>query len=194
MSVGNSSGSESTRPPFWLAILALFAFAALIAVIAYLGGRLETIEDRLRFRADGSSALDNGEVIDPTQDAATGGLVYVPVYSHIYGKGGKPFLLETTLSVRNTDTEGSLVLTRVEFYGSDGKLLGSRLEAPRSLPPLATRNFLVKQRETEGGSGANFLVEWTADRIISEPVVEAVMISVDHGVSFMSPGRPVPDR
>jgi hypothetical protein len=42
-----------------------------------------------------------------------------------------------------------------------------------------------------GGVGANFIVEWIAEKEVSEPVVEAVMISAasNQGISFVSPGR-----
>jgi hypothetical protein len=48
-----------------------------------------------------------------------------------------------------------------------------------------------KGLEDQGGSGANFIVEWTAATTVSEPVVEAVMISAQagQGISFLSPGR-----
>ncbi len=44
--------------------------------------------------------------------------------------------------------------------------------------------------------GANFLVEWTADGLVSPPVIETVMLGTGgaQGVSFITEGRPVERR
>ncbi len=103
-------------------------------------------------------------------------MIYVPVYSHIYAKGGKPFLLEATLSIRNSDPKEDIAIASVRYYDTNGKLIRDYLEKPMLLKPLATTEFLVAQKETEGGSGANFIVEWVSDTKVNEPIIEAVMI------------------
>lgn len=129
-----------------------------------------------------------------TAHATVRGVVYVPVYSHIYDGDGKRFLeLATTLSVRNTDPERTLTLTAVQYFNTAGRLVRVYQARPRQLAPLATAEYFVAARDTAGGSGANFLVEWTAQRSITEPVVEAIMISGTGtlGLSFVSVGRPL---
>jgi hypothetical protein len=37
----------------------------------------------------------------------------------------------------------------------------------------------VEKRDTAGGSGANFIVEWSVEDAVNVPIVETVMISVD---------------
>jgi len=51
---------------------------------------------------------------------------------------------------------------------------------------MATAEFFVKEQDTSGGSGANFIVKWTAQQGVTKPVVEAVMISTafHQGISF----------
>ncbi len=118
--------------------------------------------------------------------------VYVPVYSHIYYDGGRPYLLEATLSVRNTDLKLPLYLSTVHYYDTSGKLSKKYVDELIRLGPLQTIEFLVKRHDISGGSGANFIVEWHAgDTSIEAPFVEAIMVgrSGTNAISFVSPGR-----
>ncbi len=130
------------------------------------------------------------------EDAAAGQIVYVPVYSHIFHHGGRPYLLEATLSVRNTDRDRGVTINAVDYYDSDGRRVRRLLEAPLALGPLATAEFLIESQDTEGGSGANFLVEWVADRPISIPMIECLMVgrSGTHGLSFARSGRAIAEK
>lgn len=123
--------------------------------------------------------------------------VYVPDYSHIYhGSGRDRFPLTTTLSVRNTDPERTIALLSVRYYDTSGELTRRFLEAPRRLGPLGTADFVVAEHDVSGGTGANFIVEWTASRPVSRPLIESVMIGTrgNQGVSFTSRGRPIERR
>lgn len=123
---------------------------------------------------------------------AVGQALYVPAYSHVYtGDRMQPVDLTATLSIRNTDARTAISLTRVRYAGTDGSILRSELDAPRTLGPLASVEFTVDESDREGGSGASFLVEWTAEAPVSAPVVEAVMISTagQQGISFVTEGR-----
>ena len=46
----------------------------------------------------------------------------------------------------------------------------------------------MESRDTSGGSGANFIVEWSAETASEAPIIEAVMVGMDgvHGLSFAS--------
>jgi len=125
-----------------------------------------------------------------TETVAPSQTIYVPVYSHIYAQGGKPYLLETTLSIRNTDTTHAITLNALNYFNTAGKLVKNYLNKPVSLAPLATTEILVEQQKTEGGSGANFLVEWSSIVEINPPLIEAVMIGIDGqtSISFVSIG------
>jgi hypothetical protein len=61
---------------------------------------------------------------------------------------------------------------------------------------MASTDFVVNKSDSSGGAGANFIVEWAADKEVSEPVIEAVMIGTQstQGISFISPGRVVKNR
>ena len=130
----------------------------------------------------------------PRGEAVTGASVYVPVYSHIFFQDeGREIDLAATVSIRNTDPEHPLTLTRVRYYDSDGRLVRQYGEGPVTLAPLASRAYVVEERDRTGGVGANFLVEWEAAAAVSAPVAEAVMISTasTQGISFVSRGVPV---
>ena len=121
-------------------------------------------------------------------------VIYVPLYSHIYAEErfkGKPFQLTATLFIRNTDPKAAFVLDRVDYYDSHGKELRSYIDKPVLVDPLASLRFIVPESDKEGGSGAKFLVHWRAEKPISEPIVESVMIGtqMQQGISFISQGR-----
>ncbi len=117
--------------------------------------------------------------------------IYVPLYSHIYQENANVFApLTGTLSIRNTDTENSLVLKSVAYYSTQGKLLQELCNEPLLLAPMATGEIVVPRTNSQGGSGASFTVEWMAGKPVSEPIVESVMISNGSAkdVSFVSRG------
>ena len=121
-----------------------------------------------------------------------GQTIYVPIYSHIYYENQKEVLyLSATLSIRNTDLSNPIIITSVRYYNTEGKLIKQYLERSVELGSLASTDFVVERTDTSGGLGANFIVEWVAEKEVSEPVVEAVMISAvsNQGISFVSTGR-----
>jgi hypothetical protein len=131
------------------------------------------------------------------EEVAAGQTVYVPVYSNIYSRDERrTFELTVTLSVRNTDLQNPIILTSVRYYDTHGALIREYLETPLRLAALASTDFVVGEKDTVGGSGANFIVDWIAGSTVSEPVIEAVMIGAmsQQGISFRSPGRVISQR
>lgn len=122
-----------------------------------------------------------------------GQTLYVPIYSHIYhfNSQDRVMNLSATLSIRNTDLTNSIIITSVRYYNTEGKLVRQDLTSPVELKPLASTDFFVAANDDSGGAGANFIVEWVAEKTVYEPVVEAVMInsSSAQGISFISPAR-----
>lgn len=126
-----------------------------------------------------------------TLKTVRGQSIYVPAYSHIYASNGERSFLAITLSIRNTSITDSIAITSVRYYNSNGKLVKEYTKKKLLLSPLATAEFFIQENDSSGGSGANFIVEWTSDKNVTEPVVEAVMIAtrLQQGISFTSPGR-----
>ncbi|MBI5667136.1 MAG: DUF3124 domain-containing protein [Chloroflexi bacterium] len=126
----------------------------------------------------------------------TGQLVFVPAYSEIVSDSSPNLRLSTTLAVHNTDTDDTIIIRSVRYYDTDGDLVREFIDTPIQLQPLATAGFFVPTDDTTGGWGANFLVEWVAEKPVYEPVIEAVMVSSrgTEGVSFISPGRVISEQ
>ena len=130
--------------------------------------------------------------VDENFPIAMGQSIYVPIYSYIYYESKDDvFNLAATLSIRNTDINHSIIIKTVNYYDSTGKLVKDYLANPIRLNPLASTEFVIRRTDTSGGAGANFIVEWIADQTVSEPIVEAVMISAisTQGISFTSQGK-----
>ncbi|MGH9841495.1 MAG: DUF3124 domain-containing protein [Blastocatellia bacterium] len=126
-----------------------------------------------------------------------GQTIYVPIYSHIYIRDKSRVInLAATLSIRNTDAQNPIRITSARYYGTDGAQVREYVNEPLRLAPMASTDFVVAEDDTSGGSGANFIVEWSAGAVVTEPVVEAVMISTASqlGISFVSAGRVIQSR
>ena len=137
--------------------------------------------------------LVSPESLNPSQ-IVRGQTVYVPFYSQIYEPQGfgQKLDLRGTLSISNTSETDEIRITRVQYFNSSGKLVKKCLEGKHSvLSPLATTEFGIARQDESGGSGANFIVEWVSETPVSDPVVEAIMITFSgtHSYNFTSYGR-----
>lgn len=123
----------------------------------------------------------------------TGQTIYVPVYSYIYHYNSQNHVvnLSATLSIRNTDLTNTLILKAVRYYDTRGQLVREYISKPAALKPLAATDFFIETDDISGGLGASFIVEWVAEKAVSEPAIEAVMISTAsaQGISFVSSGK-----
>jgi len=188
---------DYTRNRLSVPTLGALGFLAMLGLLSYLGYKIgdieEHIENRLEYQPPAPAASEDSQPVFTTRHAHT---IYVPVYSHIYAMGGKPVLLETTLSVRNTDPEKAIVINSIEYFDTRGNKIQKYLDGDLVLDPLASTEVLVKKRDIRGGSGASFIVKWNADKPVHLPVVEAVMIGSDGDlkVSYRSNGRPLTSR
>lgn len=165
----------------WWAIAAIVLTACSTQTVS--SGQSSSSEHRTRLRA---------VTLDPTK-VVMGQTLYVPIYSHIHHYNNQEHIinLSATLSIRNTDLTNSIILTSVQYYNTDGQLIREDVDTPVELKPLASIDFFIAADDASGGSGANFIVEWVAEKKVHEPIIEAVMISTSfqQGISFVSPAR-----
>lgn len=121
-----------------------------------------------------------------------GQTLYVPGYSHIYaGNRELEVLLTVTLSIRNVDQKHPITITSVDYYGTKGEFLKKYLDRPVVLGPFESTRYIVPQKDTSGGSGANFLVAWRSEKSVNPPLMESIMIGAQGqlGISFTSRGQ-----
>jgi len=142
--------------------------------------------------ADSSRGADTADAgareVEPGSHA-----VYVPAYSHIYHQQDDAYLLTVTLSIRNTDLYDPMTIRSIRYFDTAGALVRHYLREPRTLRPFESMEVIIEEDDASGGSGANFLVEWSSEGPVSPPVIEAVMISTSwgQGISFTSRGVPI---
>ena len=131
---GNSGDKSWITSKAFLAIFgtifSLLFFTLLIVI--NVATQIEDIDEKLKYIPPETNAIE----ISPKAVVA-GQTVYVPVYSHIYAEGGKPILLEATLSIRNTDHNQEITIASVNYYDTNGNLIKNYLEKPVLLKPLA---------------------------------------------------------
>ncbi len=130
----------------------------------------------------------------PADNLAVSGSFYVPVYSSVSMSQGRLRAdFSVTLSVHNASETRPLVLKRIAYFDTSGKMVESYLKAPIALKPFATIEVFVPVADVRGGTGANFAVDWAAAAEIAEPAVEALMVGgVGAGhYAFISQGRSV---
>jgi hypothetical protein len=122
---------------------------------------------------------------------STGQSIYLPVYSHIYHgdlrSDGKPSqtLVSTHVSIRNTSTTAPIRLTSANYFNTDGKLVRNYLSTAVTVPPMGTHELFVPLSDTAGGSGANFVIVWTADAPVNPPIVEGLHADIREARTLM---------
>jgi hypothetical protein len=138
--------------------------------------------------------FSNSLVPIPGETLVVSGAFYVLVYSSVAMSQGRLRAdFSVTLNVHNASETRPLVLKRIAYFDTTGKMVESYLKAPVALKPFATVEVSIAANDVRGGTGANFIVDWAATSDIAKPVVEALMVgSVGLGhYAFISQGRAV---
>jgi len=120
-----------------------------------------------------------------------GQILYLPTYSNIPNpEMGGMYDISAFIAIHNTDFANTVRITKVLFFDNDGKLISNYLQKDTVLHPLGTASYYLPTND-RSGTGANFIVEWIADSLVTEPLIESVMVGFTsgQGVSFISTGR-----
>ncbi len=121
---------------------------------------------------------------------SSGETLYVAVYSNVYaGPKAVPHQLATMLSIHNIDPKNTITITKADYYDSQGKFIEGYIKNPIRLKPFAHTFIYLKEYDTRGGPGANFIVKWHAEKKVNQPIVEALMYGARAGISFTSRGQ-----
>ena len=121
---------------------------------------------------------------------STGQTLYLPIYSHIWhgdsDRSGQPTktLVSVSVSIRNTDAKQAIRITSAQYFDTDGKELREYLNAPKVIGPMGTYELFVPRNDDTGGSGANFVIAWKADKPASVPLVQGLHANMPAGRSI----------
>ncbi|MEZ2415255.1 DUF3124 domain-containing protein [Muriicola sp. E247] len=124
-------------------------------------------------------------------DSMIVGSTYLSVYSQIYSQTEHvTHDLTATVSMRNINRADTVYLTRAQYFDTKGNLIRTYFNRTIYIAPMETIEIVIDENDKEGGTGANFLFDWTAATDVQEPHFEAVMISTSgqQGLSFASQG------
>lgn len=138
------------------------------------------------------------------EELSNGQTLYLPVYSKIwYGdrviKDKYPLehYLSALVSIRNASFKTPIRVLSARYYSTDGKLISEFVPKPITIGAMGTYELFIERKESEGGSGANFVIQWDSVVPANPPIVEAVHadISGPRTLSFVTLARPVqPDK
>lgn len=136
-----------------------------------------------------------------SEELSQGQTLYLPIYSHIWhgnkivdGKYPVKSQVSALVSIRNTSLKTPIRITTARYYSTDGKLLKEYLEKPVEIGAMGTLELFVERKESEGGSGANFIIQWDATSSTNPPMVEAVHADIKGGgpaLTFITTARPI---
>ncbi len=129
----------------------------------------------------GISSADSAEL-------SAGQTLYLPIYSKIWfgdrvieGKYPIDKLVSALVSIRNTSLKTPIRILSARYYDTNGKLLKEYLPKPAVVNSMGTLELFVERKETEGGSGANFIIQWESTTPTNPPLVEAVHADIKNG-------------
>ena len=190
------SNPEKTAGRF-AAIRCMTAVASIVLLLVGWGGQDNADGQQTDTLGSGPSQDITRPISSENLDFVTGQRLYVPAYSEIFsGDETSTYDLTVMLSIRNTDPDTPIVIGSIQYYDTTGALVKEYVETPLELAPMATTEVVISRLDKQGGTGANFIVEWGAEEQVYEPIVEALMISTSaqQGISFLSPARILQDK
>jgi hypothetical protein len=129
-----------------------------------------------------------------------GQTLYLPIYSHVWhgdfeveGRFPLKSQVSALVSIRNTSLVTPIKVLSARYYSTDGKLLKEYIPTPKSVTPMGTMELFVERKESEGGSGANFIIRWESGTPTNPPIVEAVHAELKstHTLSFTTTAREI---
>lgn len=125
-------------------------------------------------------------------DSLLSGSTYLSVYSEIYSLSEQlTHNLTATVSLRNMNTSDSIYVTKAAYFDTHGKLIRTYFDNTIFIAPMETVEIVIDEVDRGGGTGGNFLFDWSMNSKSNEPLFEAVMISTSgqQGLSFMTEGK-----
>jgi len=162
----------------------------LLLLFTLLFTRCETpkqANELFHFKMEGIQHLHNKKIVYRE-------IVYLPVYADIYHTDqSRLFPLTATISLRNTNVKDSVYIYQLNYYNTKGEILKEFMQPNMmlALAPLETYDLVINNKQFQGGTGANFIVEWGRTSQNAKLLVQAVMVSTSgqQGLSFITEGH-----
>ncbi len=135
----------------------------------------------------------------PSQSAAvelsTGGTIYVPIYRvfyYGYSSSKDGYGLTITTCLRNTDPKQTIVISAIDHYDSNGKLVKNLLSVPITCKPWSSKEISILPDGTED-YGASLIVRWKSEQPANPPLAEVMMVGqvLNRGASFLTQGQEI---
>lgn len=119
--------------------------------------------------------------------------LYVPVYSSIPHYMDSLTHLSAILSIRNVSPNDEIIISKVDYFDTNGKFLKSFIDKPFSLGKLSSKDFPIPVMDLSGGTGANFIVTWESEKKVVAPIIETIHIGKlgTQGFSFTSQAKEI---
>jgi hypothetical protein len=162
---------------------------AFIAVILMLWASCSSPDDEVS--STNPINWNSRKVDEVVNDSLHTGTTYLSVYSHIYSETEhRTHPLTGTISMRNINPKDTIYIHHAEYFNTSGTSIRNYFNHSIYLAPLETVEIVIDQKDKEGGSGANFLFDWSIKPGSNEPHFECVMISTygQQGLSFTTQG------
>gem|GEM_PF-593494 len=104
---------------------------------------------------------------------------YAFIYSDIYYYDGTlKYPLANTVSIRNISLTDTAYILKANYYDSYGNFLQNYVDTAIVMAPLESIEFVVEEYESKGGVGANFIIEWGADRYAHQICVQTIVVGI----------------
>ncbi len=126
------------------------------------------------------------------EDSLVNGTTYLSSYSEIYVKSEqRKFSLTGTISMRNMNLTDTVYISSSAYYGTNGEIVRRYFDFPVFVAPMETVEIIISDEDIAGGTGDNFLFEWSKPRGANDPFFEGIFISTygQQGISFTTSGR-----
>ncbi len=127
-------------------------------------------------------------------DSLETGSTFLSIYSQIYLRTDQDEAdLTATVSLHNPNITDSIFINKAVYYNTEGTAIRTYFEKPIFVRPMETVQIVIDGVDNEGGTGANFIFDWSIKPKAREPLFEAVMISTygQQGISFVTEGKRV---
>ncbi len=163
-----------------------------ISTFLFLFGMVTSCEEHKEISSYNPNHWEDHYAEIPTTDSLTSGKTYLSIYSHIYSFSlEKSHNLTAMVSLRNVSDTDIIYISTAKYYNTKGEMIRNYFAKPIQLKPLETVEIVIDETDEHGGSGANFIFEWSANPKTPEPLFEAIMTSLreSQGLSFTTQGR-----